>query len=327
MSANKIFSLNLFGLMALLLAASGPSAASSLHFRLIYAAHVTISPTTLNFGSVAVGAEQTLNVSVSNSRSSKVTIPGITTTGTGFRVVSAPTFPLVLSAGQSVTVTIAFKPLAAGTASGSFSVTVSGSTTPVTKPLSGVGVAASGQLSVSPAAMNFGSVELGTSQNQAGSLTATGADVTMSSGSWSGVGYSLSGISFPLTVPAGQSVSFVVTFAPQTAGSSAGSVSFTSNGSNSPAVEAFSGSGLQPVHSVGLSWNASPSTVSGYNVYRGSQPGGPYTLLNSLVQPGTTYTDSTVLAGATYFYVVTAVDSSSQESVFSNEGTTTIPIP
>jgi hypothetical protein len=175
--------------------------------------------------------------------------------------------------------------------------------------------------------MNFGNVALGSSQKQTGSLTAGSSGITVSSANWNGTGYSLSGITFPVAVPAGQSVPFTVTFAPQTAGSSAGNVSFVSNASNSPSTVTLSGSGLQSAHSVSLSWAASTSAVVGYNIYRGSQSGGPYTLINTSLQPGTTYSDTNVQSGSTYFYVVTAVDASSQESAFSNESAAVIPIP
>ncbi len=177
---------------------------------------------------------------------------------------------------------------------------------------------ATGQLGLSPTNMNFGTLTVGNSASQAGSLTATGTSITVSSASWNGAGYSLSGITFPVTLPAGQSIPFTVTFDPQTAGTSTGAVLFISNASNSPASESLTGSGVSP-HRVALSWSPSPSTVIGYNVYRGTQTGGPYTRLNASVQAGTTYSDTTVLPGTTYFYVVTAVDSSSQESPFSNE--------
>jgi len=60
--------------------------------------------------------------------------------------------------------------------------------------------------------------------------------------------------------------------------------------------------------SVGLSWTASDSTVSGYNVYRYSLGGSP-TLIASGVN-GTTYTDTTGVAGNTYYYVVKAANGS-----------------
>ncbi|MCL5670044.1 MAG: IPT/TIG domain-containing protein [Acidobacteria bacterium] len=80
-------------------------------------------------------------------------------------------------------------------------------------------------------------------------------------------------------------------------------------------------------HTVSLSWTASTSTVSGYNVYRSSTSGGPYTKLNSSSVPGTAYTDNNAQAGQTYFYVTTAVNSSNQESAYSNQSQTTVPSP
>jgi hypothetical protein len=70
-------------------------------------------------------------------------------------------------------------------------------------------------------------------------------------------------------------------------------------------------------HSVDLSWTASVSpNVASYNVYRGTLSGGPYTKLNSSPL-GTAYTDTTVQAGQTYYYVATALDASNNESAYS----------
>jgi hypothetical protein len=186
---------------------------------------------------------------------------------------------------------------------------------------------ATAQLGVSPSSMNFGNVQVGDSTALRGTLTASNSSVTVSSAAWNGQGYSLSGITFPTTVPAGQSISFAVTFAPQTAGNSPGSVSFVSTASNSPAGQTLTGNGTQlGTHSVNLSWGPSTSQVLGYNVYRGTQNGGPYpTKLTPTPQPGTSYDDATVQSGLTYFYVATAVDSSSLESSYSNQTTAAIP--
>lgn len=80
-------------------------------------------------------------------------------------------------------------------------------------------------------------------------------------------------------------------------------------------------------HYVSLAWNAGSSGVTGYNVYRASQSTGPFTKLNAQPQPEVTYTDSGVQAGTTYYYAVTAVDSNSVESNFSNEASATVPSP
>jgi hypothetical protein len=87
------------------------------------------------------------------------------------------------------------------------------------------------------------------------------------------------------------------------------------------------GNHLQPAqHSVHLSWIASTSDVLGYNIYRGTTHSGPYPVkLNSSALQGTTFTDSTVNSGVTYFYVVTAEDGSHVQSDYSNEVMAAIP--
>ncbi len=78
-----------------------------------------------------------------------------------------------------------------------------------------------------------------------------------------------------------------------------------------------SGTGIAvPQHFVDLSWNASTSQVVGYNVYRGTQSGGPYIMINSVLNASTNFGDNNVQAGHTYFYVVTAVDASNNERQF-----------
>ena len=78
-------------------------------------------------------------------------------------------------------------------------------------------------------------------------------------------------------------------------------------------------------YSVALSWNPSSSAVIGYNLYRGTQSGGPYAKQNSSVLSATTYTDSNIASGTTYYYVSTSVNADNEESAYSNEATATIP--
>lgn len=86
--------------------------------------------------------------------------------------------------------------------------------------------------------------------------------------------------------------------------------------------------GLVAPHTVTLNWTASTSSnVTGYNVYRGTLAGGPYTKLTASPIVGITYTDTTVLAGLTYYYVTTAVNSSNVESGYSNQAQAVVPVP
>jgi hypothetical protein len=187
-----------------------------------------------------------------------------------------------------------------------------------------------GTLAVSPATLNFGNVNVGSSSSLTATLSASTADVTISSAAWNGTGYSVTGITFPVTIPAGQSTKYKVAFAPPATGSDPGGISFTSDATNTTLQQSFSGAGTQPQnpppgHSVSLTWDPSTSLVAGYNIYRGTQSGGPYTKLNSSLLAATVFSDSGVQSGTTYFYVSTAVDSSSLESSFSNEATADVP--
>ena len=56
---------------------------------------------------------------------------------------------------------------------------------------------------------------------------------------------------------------------------------------------------------VSLSWSASAGATS-YNVMRGTASGGPYSSVGS--PANTSYTDTGLTNGTTYYYVVTAVD-------------------
>lgn len=70
---------------------------------------------------------------------------------------------------------------------------------------------------------------------------------------------------------------------------------------------------------VGLTWNANnESDLAGYNLYR-RQNGGDYAKVNSSVLTNTSYTDTGLTNGETYYYVVKAVDSEGLESEASNE--------
>lgn len=72
---------------------------------------------------------------------------------------------------------------------------------------------------------------------------------------------------------------------------------------------------------ITLNWNAS-SGATGYNVKRSNVSGGPYAVIQANVTT-TTYTDSNLPQGATYYYVVSAVNSAG-ESGNSNQASAVV---
>jgi fibronectin type 3 domain-containing protein len=74
-------------------------------------------------------------------------------------------------------------------------------------------------------------------------------------------------------------------------------------------------------HTVALSWAASTSAdVSGYNVYRAvyTNSCGSFSKINSVLIASTSYRDSEVTNGTSYCYAASAVDTSNEESGYSN---------
>ncbi|MGH9563495.1 MAG: choice-of-anchor D domain-containing protein, partial [Terracidiphilus sp.] len=179
----------------------------------------------------------------------------------------------------------------------------------------------------STTSLTFGNVNTGSSSPLGVTFTNAGnSNVTISSVSISGAGFTATGVSSGQILTPGQKATLSVTFAPASAGAVTGSATVTSDATSSPATISLSGTGVQPVtHSVTLGWTASTSTVSGYNIYRSAVSGGPYTKLNTSLVSGTTYVDSNVQSGLTYFYTATSVDSTGAESVNATETSATIP--
>jgi hypothetical protein len=284
------------------------------------------APASVSLGSVTVGSSQTQALTVSNSGGASLTISAVTVSGTGFSV-SGLTFPYTLPAGGSASLSVTFVPSTTGTDNATLSLSSNASDPSVDVSLTGGGTTSSGTLSVTPGSTSFGSVAIGTTQTQSGSVTASGGSVTLSSASSSNSAFTLGGLALPVALAAGQSVPFTVTFAPMTSGTASANISFFTSTSAS-ALETASGSGVTIQHTVDLSWNASTSTsITGYNVYRGAVSGGPYSKINSALDPSMSYSDSTVGSGQTYYYVTTAHDSAGVESSYSSEVQAVIPFP
>jgi hypothetical protein len=280
------------------------------------------NPTSLDFGTVQVGNNQALSETVTNTGGSSVTISQVAATGTGFKLSGLST-PVTLGAGQSANFTVTFTPASAGSANGNATITSNGTNPTLSIPLTGTATVAAGQLSATPATLAVGSVFVGASGTASGSLNATGANVTVTAASSNNSSFTISGLSLPAVITAGHSAAFTLTFSPQVAGAASATLTFTSNAQPVTTTAAATGTGTAaPTHSVSLSWGASSSAnISGYNIYRAiyTSSCGAYSKINgSTLDTLTTYSDGSVSDGTNYCYATTAVNSSSEESGYSN---------
>jgi hypothetical protein len=92
-----------------------------------------------------------------------------------------------------------------------------------------------------------------------------------------------------------------------------------------PQPPTINGFGTNAGNQPQIFWAASTTgNVTGYNVYRSTQSGGPYSLVGSTGAAVTTFADPNAPSGNTFFYVVRAV-AGGVESVNSNEVSVTLP--
>jgi Abnormal spindle-like microcephaly-assoc'd, ASPM-SPD-2-Hydin/Protein of unknown function (DUF1573) len=286
---------------------------------------MSITPSSTSFENVSVGSAASQTIQLQNTGTGTLSVSHVSVTGSGFSLGTLA-LPLILSSGQTSNFNVQFNPASAGAATGTVSVVSNAPNSPATIGLSGTGVAATRTLTFSATSVAFGTVSAGSSATQSVSLTNSGnSNVTVSQISESGTGFTLTGAATPVTLSAGQGMTFNVIFNPTTAGNDNGSVTVTSTAPGSPRSIALSGTGVQVSHSATLSWRASSSSVSGYNVYRTTVSGSGYAKINSGLISGLTYTDITVQPGMTYYYVATAVDASGNESTDSNQAMAVIP--
>lgn len=180
-------------------------------------------------------------------------------------------------------------------------------------------------ISLIPASIDFGNVPPGQSGTQSVKLTnSSSSALTISSSSLTGSEFSMSGLTTPLSLAAGQSAYFTVDFTPTAAGGKTGNVALVSSSSGSPINISLKGT----CHWVTLSWTASTSTsVVGYYIYRATQTGGVYSPLNSTPIAATSYNDTSVSPGSQYYYVITAVNSDGVQSINSNQASAAVPTP
>lgn len=225
----------------------------------------TASPATLNFATTNVGntsAAQT--VTLANTGSASLSITSIASSNAAF-AVSGGTCAAggSVAAGSSCTVSLVFRPSAAGTASGTLTFTHNASPTTTAVALGGSGVALTPQGAVSPASLGFTQVVGSTSTAQTVTVTNSGtAALVLSSLSLSGSQASEFAIASGSTCAAGSSVApgascaVNLSFTPAASGSRSATLAIGNNGSATLTV-ALSGTGTAvPVPVIALNQNA-----------------------------------------------------------------------
>jgi hypothetical protein len=209
------------------------------------------SPSSLSFSGVKAGTSLAQNLTISNTSTADVTISQINSNAKDV-TVSGITLPITLSANQSATEVVQFKPMTGEKVTGNITI-VDSQGASLTVGVSAIGT--QGILTVTPANIAFGSVVDGITNTQSVQITNTGNDtLTISQATVTGSNFfSTNGLAVPMILAAGQSTNFNVLFAPQLSGSISGGLRLDSDGTNPSTTLALSGTGVNPTHTLSVS--------------------------------------------------------------------------
>jgi hypothetical protein len=204
---------------------------------------VTLSPPTLNFGNQTVGTTTSPLVStLMNTGHGTLTITSIGITGkSSGDFAQTNNCGTSVSAGDSCSITVTFKPSATGTQTAAVSIRDNAPNTPQKVPLTGVGVLPA--VTLSPTSLAFPTqVVFTTSKAKTVTLTNTGLGI-LNVSNIAVTGPFTQTNTCGSTVNAGASCAFTVTFAPTTIGALTSSISITDNALTSPQKVTLKGTG------------------------------------------------------------------------------------
>ena len=213
---------------------------------------VTLSATSLSFGSVNVGSSSgSQTVIVTNTGAAALSITSIVLTGADASSYAiGNTCGASLAAGANCTIHGHFAPIAAGAMTAAITITDSAITSPQSIALSGTGVAPSAPVTLSPISLTFPATTVGmSSESQYVTMTNTGT-ATVSITSISVTGANASSFVFAnscgTSLAVGANCSIHGHFQPTATGALTAAVTIIDSASNSPQSIALSGTGQVP---------------------------------------------------------------------------------
>lgn len=209
---------------------------------------VTVSPASLSFSSIAVGNTSAVKtVTVTNKTTAAISFTGIAVNAGGPFAISSNTCGSSLGAGKNCSISATFTPAALGTASGTLTVTDSGSPSSLGVSLSGAGIP---PVTLSPAGLSLGSITLGSSSSPKIITLKNGLTSALTIGSIAasaGFSQTTNCPITPNTLTAGGTCSINIVFTPPAVGAASGSLVVTHNAYGSPTTAGLSGTGVTPV--------------------------------------------------------------------------------
>jgi hypothetical protein len=210
-----------------------------------YVTTTSISPTSLSFGNEAVGSTTSAQtVTIINTGANAMSVSAFSATGD----FAATSLCSSIAVSQSCTIAVTFTPTAAGSRSGTLTISDNAQGNPHTIALSGTGIAS--VAGISPSSLTFASQSVGSSSapqtitltnSGNGQMTVTGIQVTGDFSQTNNCG----------TVAAnGGTCTVQVTFTPTSTGSRTGTITFTDSAPTSPQTLMLSGTAGAPSNTL-----------------------------------------------------------------------------
>ncbi|MEP1471610.1 MAG: choice-of-anchor D domain-containing protein [Halieaceae bacterium] len=140
-------------------------------------AALAVNPASLDFAGVATGSSTILPATISNTGDDDLVIGQATFSNPDFSFNSDACSGQTLAAGQTCSIAVRFAPSSVATIAGNLSIASNDAASPASIPLAGIGEEPAA-LQASPANLNFGEVDLGSSSDLPVTLTNTGGPVT-----------------------------------------------------------------------------------------------------------------------------------------------------
>jgi len=217
------------------------------------AALLQVSAPVISFGGTPVNTPVTQPLTLTNIGATTLVLQSFTQPNAPFSVVQLPANGTTLAPNASVTLTLRFAPNTLGNFSGTFGITSNGGSTSV--GLTGT-CAAPGHLTVTPLAVDFGRVALGSKHYKAFQVANTGGlplQITKSKPPVLGPFAATTELSEGTVLGVNQSVTEVVAYTPPGQGAHDDTWELNSTGDNGLQSVAFHGNGLAGVTSASVS--------------------------------------------------------------------------
>lgn len=203
---------------------------------------ITLTPTSLKFGNVAIDTTSNVkSVTVKNTGTATLDITSIVLSGSSTFKISTSTCGTTLAIGKTCEVSVTFNPTALGLQSGTLTFTDNATGSPQTVPVSGTGVV---QAKLTPASVTFPKTKVGTTSTAkvftlTNNLNVSLNSIVISTASPFAVSTTTCGSS--LAKKAKCTISVV--FKPSATGTVKGTLSVSDSANNSPQTSSLTGTG------------------------------------------------------------------------------------